>query len=142
MSEGERNLWFLWKRAHEVIRTRVADDVRDATGLSEPDVAVLVQVDDAGGHVRQNRLAVRLGWDRTRLAHHLARMETRDLISRQKLDDGVQVILTATAQRLIDMIRPIHATAVRRHLIDPFTTRQVEHLREALDRISNDPTHD
>lgn len=136
LSETERSLWFAWKRAHEVIRTRVAEDVHAATGLSDADVAILIHTADAAGPLRQNLLTTRLGWDRTRVSHHVSRMEARGLVQRQKLGDGVEVRLTATGQRVVDDVQPIHALAVRQHLIEPFTPEQVAHLREALDRIS------
>lgn len=136
LSEDERALWFAWKRAHEVLRARVSDEVRAATGLSDPDVAILIHAADGDGPVRQNHLATLLGWDRTRLSHQLSRMETRELVRRTKVAAGVEVHLTAAGRAVVDIVRPIHAAAVRRHLIEPFTPSQVEHLREALERIS------
>jgi DNA-binding MarR family transcriptional regulator len=136
LSESERSLWFAWKRAHEVIRTRVADEIRVATGLSDPDVAILIQVDDADGLLRQSELVAKLGWDRTRLSHHLSRMEERGLVSRQKRGAGVEVALTSAGHDMVRQVQPIHATAVRQHLIEPFTPEQVSNLREALARIS------
>jgi len=136
LSEAERGLWFAWKRAHEVLRARVFDEVRAATGLSEPDVMTLIHAADVDGGVRQNHLATLLGWDRTRLSHHLSRMETRELVQRTKVTAGVEVHLTDAGRAVLDVVRPTHAAAVRRHLIEPFTSDQVDHLREMLERIS------
>lgn len=136
LTDGERSLWFAWKRAHEVIRTRIAEEVRAATGLSEPDVAILIQINVAGGSIRQNELVARLGWDRTRLSHHLSRMEKRGLASRNRRDNRIEVDLTISGRGLVSAVQPIHAAAVRQHLIEPFTSEQGDHLREALERIS------
>ena len=140
LNEAERGLWFAWKRAHETIRARVAKDVRAATGLSDADVTILIHVADADAHAddsrRQNALTARLGWDRARVPHQFSRMEARGLVQRRKVDDGVEVQLTTTGQGIVDVVKPIHAAAVRQHLIDPFNPEQLAHLREALDRIA------
>ncbi|TFC91141.1 MarR family winged helix-turn-helix transcriptional regulator [Cryobacterium sp. TMT4-31] len=136
LSLSERALWFAWKRAHEVLRTRVAEDVRAATGLSDPDIAILIHATDVDASVRQNQLAVVLGWDRTRLSHHLTRMEERGLVIRRRVAGGVEVEVTDAGLEIVAAAQPVHAAAVRRHLIEPFTSVQVEHLRQALDRIS------
>ncbi|MCZ2404843.1 winged helix-turn-helix transcriptional regulator [Paenarthrobacter sp. Z7-10] len=136
LSDAERRLWFAWKRAHEVLRARVSDEVRAATGLSDPDVAILIHAADVDGPVRQNHLATLLGWDRTRLSHHLSRMEKRGFVERTKVTGGVEVRLTDAGLAVVAIVRPIHAAAVRRHLIEPFTTVQVNNLRVALERIS------
>ncbi|TFC01045.1 MarR family transcriptional regulator [Cryobacterium adonitolivorans] len=136
LSLSERALWFAWKRAHEVLRTRVAEDVRAATGLSDPDMAILIHAADVDGTVRQNQLAVVLGWDRTRLSHHLSRMEDRGLVTRRRVTGGVEVEVTDAGIEIVAVAQPVHAAAVRRHLIEPFTGVQVEHLRQALDRIA------
>ncbi|MDJ0396443.1 MarR family winged helix-turn-helix transcriptional regulator [Rhodococcus sp. G-MC3] len=132
---AERSLWFAWKRAHEVIRARVSAEVHTATGLSDPDVAILIHVADAGP-VRQSHLAKRLGWDRTRLSHHVSRMETRGLVTREKVGGAVEVSLTDAGSDVVRIAKPIHAAAVREHLITPFTPHQIDNLRQALERIS------
>lgn len=137
LTEVERGLWFAWKRAHEVLRVRVSEEVRAATGLSDPDVAILIHAADVDGGIRQNQLATVLGWDRTRLSHQLSRMEGRALVRRTKIATGVEVGLTDAGRAVVDVVRPIHAAAVRRHLIKPFTPTQLDHLREALERISD-----
>lgn len=137
LTESERGLWFAWKRAHEVLRARVAEEVRAATGLSDPDVAILIHTADIEGGMRQNQLATILGWDRTRLSHQLSRMEERTLVKRTKVATGVEVHLTDAGRAVLDVVRPIHAAAVRRHLIEPFTPVQLGHLREALEHISD-----
>ena len=141
LEESERALFFAWKRAHEVLRTRITDEVREATGLSDPDVAVLIHAAETSGPVRQSHLVALLGWDRTRLSHHLARMESRGLVRRERVAAGVEVQLTPRGRAAVDVVRPVHAAAVRRHLVEPFSPGQLAHLREALDRITAPEHH-
>lgn len=132
LSEAEHAVWFAWKRANEVVRRRIADDVAEATGLSEPDTAILIRLDAAAGVLRQNRLAASLGWDRTRLSHQLTRMESRGLLSRMRLVNGVDVEITEGGQAAVTAMRPVHTAAVRRHLLDPIRFGRPVRFEEAL----------
>ena len=105
LNEAERGLWFAGKRAHEVLRAQVSDEVRAVTGLSDPDAAILIHAADIDGPVRQNHLATLLGWDRTRLSHQLSRMESRDLVHRMRLAAGVEVRVTAAGLASVDVGR-------------------------------------
>ena len=63
-------------------------------------------------------------------------MEKRGLVARDPRDNGVEVDLTLAGRDVVSAVRPIHAAAVRQHLIEPFTSEQGDHLREALEHIS------
>jgi DNA-binding MarR family transcriptional regulator len=119
LTPEEREVWYAWKRAHEAVRTRIIADITRDTGLSDADIAVLIRIDAAGGSLRQNRLAAELGWDRTRLSHHVTRMEVRALLKRKKAGSGVEVLLCPDGQNAVDAAHPIHAAAVRWHLFNP-----------------------
>lgn len=41
-------LWSAFKRAHEIVRTRVIADAAEAAGLSEPDLTILANLNKAG----------------------------------------------------------------------------------------------
>src|SRR5271155_3995529 len=101
-------LWTSWKRASEGVRARVAADVLAATGLSDPDFGVLTRVVEIGdGSLRQSELAQSLGWHRSRLSHHLSRMEQRGLITRQALaEGGVEIRVTDTGRAGVAEARP------------------------------------
>ena len=119
LSQSDMALWHAWKAATQVVRDRVVAEVGAATGLSEPDFGVLTRVVELGdGTLRQNELAASMGWHRTRLSHHLSRMEQRKLVTRAPADDGVAVTVTAAGRELVAVARPLHADAVRRHLAD------------------------
>lgn len=118
LTADETALWHAWKRATEAVRSRIVQEIGEATGLSEPDFGVLTRVDDAGGRLRQNELATSMLWHRSRLSHHLTRMVDRDLVSRATVDGGVEVRLTAAGRAATQAARPVHAEAVRRHLLE------------------------
>jgi DNA-binding MarR family transcriptional regulator len=120
LSEDEMALWHAWKVAAEAVRTRVGADISAATGLSDPDFAVLTRVAELGdGRLRQNKLAASMGYQRSRLSHHLSRMVERGLIARETAGDGVDVLLTDGGRAAVEQARPVHAAAVRKHLLEP-----------------------
>ena len=53
----ESSLWFAWKRAHELVRAAVIEEVTATTGLSDPDIGILLRLDVAGRSLRQSEIA-------------------------------------------------------------------------------------
>jgi DNA-binding MarR family transcriptional regulator len=89
--------------------------------------------------MRQNALAESTGWHRSRLSHQLTRMEQRGLLTRHGVDGGVEVRLTDTGRDRAKAARPVHAAAVRRHLIDRLDPSRRRQLRHTLDALTAQP---
>lgn len=128
------DFWAAFKRAHEVVRARVIADTAEAAGLSEPDLSILVNLDKAGGALRQSELAASLGWDRTRLSHQLTRMSTRGLLARERTG-GVIVALTDTGRAAIAAAQPGLDAAVRRHFTGKLSHQEIETLASVFGRF-------
>jgi DNA-binding MarR family transcriptional regulator len=136
----EMSLWHAWKLAADTVRARIAADITAAVGLSDADFGVLTRVAELGGErMRQNTLAESLGWHRSRLSHQVTRMEQRGLLTRHAVDGGVEIRLTDTGRDRAEAARPVHAAAVRRHLIDRLGPMQRQQLRHALDTLTAQP---
>lgn len=114
---------------------RVGRDIAQATGLSGPDFGVLSRLAGIGkGEMRQQALAKAMGWDKSRLSHHLTRMQTKKLVERLKADGRtVLVVLTKEGRTRLEAARPIHAESVRRNLLSRLSVDQIE----TLVRVSN-----
>jgi DNA-binding MarR family transcriptional regulator len=137
LSDEEMALWHAWKLASETVRTRIAADITAGTGLSDPDFGVLTRiVEIGGGRLRQNRLAELMGYHRSRLSHHLTRMEERGLISREPSGGGVDVAATPAGFDAVRKARPVHASAVRSHLVDLLTDTERMSLLSALQKLA------
>ncbi|GHH69588.1 transcriptional regulator [Kitasatospora indigofera] len=128
------DFWSAFKRAHEVVRARVIADTAEAAGLSEPDLAILANLNKAGGSLRQSELAASLGWDRTRISHQLTRMGNRGLVARERAG-GVTVTLTDTGRAAITDVQPGLDAAVRRHLTDQLSAQEIETLSSVFRRL-------
>lgn len=128
-------LWLLWKRAHETVRAAVIAETTAASGISEPELSVLVHLYESGGTQRQNALAATLGWDRTRLSHLLTRMANRDYVARDKISNGVEVTLRPEGLRVIDATLPALDAATRHHLVDRLGPGGAQKLKALVDRL-------
>ncbi|HWZ88165.1 MAG TPA: MarR family transcriptional regulator [Polyangiaceae bacterium] len=119
LSANEAMLWRAWKRACDVVTGRVAREIAEATGLSDPDHAVLTLLVDLGqGTLRQQDLANAMAWHKSRLSHHLSRMEQRALVRRRQTKaNTVFVAITPLGRRTLRAARPVHTNAVRSQLI-------------------------
>ena len=135
LSALELQLWHAWKLATDTVRARIAEDVTSVTGLSDPDFGVLTRLSDAGGRLRQNELATAMRWHRSRLSHHLTRMAQRGLVAREEVDGGVEALITEQGRDLLAAARPVHAAAVRRHLLRAIPTTELDQLRLLLARL-------
>jgi DNA-binding MarR family transcriptional regulator len=135
LSPQELRIWHAFKLMGEDVMERVGRDIAQATGLSGPDFGVLSRLDALGkGEMRQQALAESLGWDKSRLSHHLTRMQRRQLIERREAEARVVlVILTKQGRAKLDVARPVHAASVRRNLLSRLSQQQIE----TIVRVSN-----
>jgi DNA-binding MarR family transcriptional regulator len=126
LTAGELQLWYAWLQISEAVTSAVAHDVAEASGLSAADYRVLARLTEIGnGRLRQRELAAALHWDKARISHQLTRMQERKLLTRSKTtQDGSQVAITRLGSDVLERARPIHAQAVRRHLIERLTPEQ------------------
>jgi DNA-binding MarR family transcriptional regulator len=139
LTESEAELWHAWQAASDAL-SQVSAEVAAATGISEPDLTVLTRLQDiGGGRLRQSELAASTGWHRSRLSHHLKRMQERGLVDRDEVPGGVDVRLTTMGRAALHRARPAHADAVRRHLVQPLPARDRERLLTILRRLSPTP---
>jgi DNA-binding MarR family transcriptional regulator len=118
-----------------------------ADGLSYPDYLVLAHLSDLpDAQARLVELGRELGWEKSRISHHITRMEERGLVARVKCPTdqrGWFVKMTGAGLAAITAAAPAHVTAVRRHFIDLLTREQIATLdaiaRKVLDTLPADP---
>lgn len=104
-----------------------------------PDFEVLVLLTDAeSGQERISDLARALDWERSRLSHHLKRMEKRKLISRADCDDdgrGSFAVITPEGRAAIEQAAPGHVDAVRRWVVDVLSDDELDQLAALAAKI-------
>jgi DNA-binding MarR family transcriptional regulator len=118
---------------------QVARDLARDSGLSEADYDVLSTVSEAAGHsLRLGDLAAHMLWSKSRLSHHVARMERRGLVAREDCpDDGRGALLTLTEAgwQAITNAAPGHVESVRRNFIDLLTDEQLRVLGDLAETV-------
>jgi DNA-binding MarR family transcriptional regulator len=107
--------------------------------LSYSDFAVLVQLTDTPEErVRVFELARALQWEKSRLSHHLARMQRRGLVAREECPSdarGAFIVLTEHGRGAIEDAAPKHVETVRRLVFDALTPEQVDALAAISEQV-------
>lgn len=139
LSEQEERAWralqFMQMRLEGELARQLAAD----SGLSYPDYVVLVALTDrADGRMRLFELARDLGWEKSRLSHHVARMSDRGLVKKERCDSdrrGAYVVVTKRGRKEIQAASPGHVGAVRRLFIDRLTADQLAAVGDAAEAV-------
>jgi DNA-binding MarR family transcriptional regulator len=130
-----RSLQFMQMRLEERLARQLATDSR----LSYPDYVVLVALtDDPNGRLRLFELGEVLGWEKSRLSHHIARMADRGLVKKEKCDSdrrGAFVVVTDEGRSEIESAAPGHVDAVRHLFIDRLTPDQLDAIATAAEAV-------
>ncbi|CAM4250479.1 MarR family transcriptional regulator [Paenibacillus typhae] len=140
LNEDEMQIWNMWKGSFKRVFGRVVKEMSDHTGLSEGDFGVLDRLVQFGnGKLRQQELADSMDWDKSRLSHHLTRMEKRGLVLRKPSDTdrGVQVMITSAGKSALAEALPIVSKAIRRHFLDLITDQDIESIARLADKTKN-----
>jgi DNA-binding MarR family transcriptional regulator len=121
--------WREYLEAGERLRRALAAGMTGESGISPADYEVLLALSEADGRrLRSSALAEKAGWERSRLSHHLARMERRGLIAREEcLTDnrGAEVVITDEGLHVFRRSSAAHLALVRRLFVDALTPEQL-----------------
>lgn len=130
LTEAEQRVWQAYRRMFLLLNAQLARDLAQDSGLSDADYDVLSALGASPDRRRRvSELADRMLWSRSRLSHHLARMQQRGLVVREECATdgrGAVVVLTDEGTRTIERAAPPHVESVRRHFIDLLSPEQIE----------------
>ena len=109
------------------------------SGLSYQDYTVLVALTaQPEGRMRAFELGAILGWEKSRLSHHVRRMAERGLVKKDKCASdrrGSFVAVTAAGRKEIEAAAPGHVTAVRQLFVDRLTGDQLDALADVAETV-------
>lgn len=84
LDDHQQRVWRLWLEVSTTLPAVLNRQLSRDSQLSVQDFEVLVRLSETdGGDMRVVALAEHMGWERSRLSHHLTRMEKRGLIERR-----------------------------------------------------------
>jgi DNA-binding MarR family transcriptional regulator len=139
LDEREAHLWRSWLRLIQELPSALEDQLSQESGLSRADYAVLVPLSEApDGMLRARELGREILWDRSRLSHHLGRMEKRGLVVREECTAdarGAMVRMTEAGRAAIERAAPGHVAATRRQFFDLLSDKEVDVLTKVFDRV-------
>ncbi|MFG2040981.1 MarR family winged helix-turn-helix transcriptional regulator [Dactylosporangium sp. NPDC048998] len=148
LNDDEFRAWIGYRRMRALLDLQLARRLAADRGLSEPDYDVLTSLSDAEDRrIRLSEMADRMLWSKSRLSHHVTRMQQRGLVTREECQSdgrGAFIVLTEHGMATLRAAAPGHVAAVREHFIDLMTEEQVrvlgeitgtvlEHLRKHVD---------
>jgi len=136
----EQRHWRQFLSMQNRLMGQLAAHLQAEAGLSMPDYDVLVPLSEApGGRLRSTELLAVTCWEKSRLAHHLTRMEKRGLIAREtRADDSrySDVLLTRQGRAAITSAAPKHAAHVRSWFVQALTPEELATFGELSDKIT------
>lgn len=137
LDEREGRAWRGYRRMRALLDLELGRDLLRESGLSDADYDVLSNLSEATDHrLRLSQLAGWMLWSKSRLSHHITRMQQRGLVSREECEDdgrGSVIALTSAGLRAIEEAAPGHVASVRRNLIDLLSAEEIA----ALDSMSH-----
>lgn len=139
LDEQEQRAWRSFQMMTVELAARMHRSLVAATGLSLPDYEVMVYLSEApDDRLRAFELGAALKWEKSRLSHHLTRMERRGLVCRQQCESdarGQFVQLTAEGRAAIEKAAPHHVDDVRRLMIDHLDTDDLTQIATISERL-------
>ena len=109
------------------------------SSLSPADFQVLLALTEADGRrMRSSELAATIDWERSRLSHHLGRMERRGLIRRDECatdSRGADVSLTDGGAGALRRATAPYMRAIKKHFADALTPEQLDMLAAILQAL-------
>ena len=147
LNTREDQAWRGYRRMSLLLDARIARDLTAESGLSEPDYDVLSALTESpDARCRISELADHMLWSRSRLSHHISRMQARGLVTREAHAEdgrGAVVVLAAGGRDAIEAAAPGHVASVRTNLFDRLTPAEVDALaeitRKVLEPLRDDP---
>jgi DNA-binding MarR family transcriptional regulator len=135
----EQRAWLAYIRVqlrltYEMNRQLLADS---GMSLADYDVLTALSVAD-GGRMQITVLAAQIGWERSRVSHHVRRMSARGLVScGLSVSDRrvTEVTLTSRGRQALQEAAPAHVDLVRRLFFGGLPDGLVGPLSEALESV-------
>jgi len=130
MSPGDWAFWDTWMHAQRLLVRELDRGLQRDCGISKAEFSVLMTLRQP---MRVGELADALGWEKSRVAHLLTRMEKRGFVART--EDGASgrrtgIELTGEGRRTAERATLAHGGNIRRLVLDRLTPEQTAVIRD------------
>ncbi|MEU8224026.1 MarR family winged helix-turn-helix transcriptional regulator [Kribbella sp. NPDC048915] len=133
----EQKVWRSYLLMRKTLETHLERHLQREFGLSKSDFEILVNLSESeSGRMRAFELSRSTQWEKSRLSHHLTRMEKRGLIRKEACDARYpEIVITDEGLRAIRDSAPAQAARVREFFVDVFGPERFAVLGEAADEV-------
>ncbi|MDR7279057.1 MarR family winged helix-turn-helix transcriptional regulator [Catenuloplanes atrovinosus] len=140
LTDDEQRDWRRFVTMQSRLMAQLAAHMQAEGGMSVPDYEVLVHLTEApGGRMRSTDLLELTCWEKSRLSHHLTRMEKRGFVTRETRPDDLRysdVVITAEGRAAIEAAAPMHVTHVRSWFVDALTAEELATFAALCDKVT------
>jgi DNA-binding MarR family transcriptional regulator len=137
--DEEQRAWLAWNKVQLRLCYEVNRRLQAESDLSTADFDVLTELcGSPGERLPISVLANRIGWERSRVSHHVKRMATRSLVTSAPAQTDrrvTEVVLTSQGRRVLEDAAPGHVEQVRRLFLGGLPPEMVPPLTSALETI-------
>jgi DNA-binding MarR family transcriptional regulator len=146
LTADQQRAWLAYIRVRLRLTYEMNRQLQADSNLSLPDYDVLNALRYApGGRMRISVLAAQIGWERSRLSHHVRRLENRELVDSRPApadrrateisltDQGWDEITRASSGH-IDLVRRLFFDGLPDELLGPFTVALERVYDNIIDR--------
>jgi DNA-binding MarR family transcriptional regulator len=138
LTAEEERVWRRWLTLNARLSATLQRELQDDAGLSMPDYEVLVHLTDSPeNRIRVTDLARLLQWERSRVSHHVTRMERRRLVQRVECAEdgrGAFIVITPQGRAAIERAAPGHVNTVRRLVFDALSPEEVDAFATIIEK--------
>jgi DNA-binding MarR family transcriptional regulator len=140
LTADEQAAWRSFVEMRHLLERHLVRHLQREHGLSDSDFEVLVNLSEApAGRMRAVELGQATQWEKSRMSHHLSRMEKRGLIKREAAHGSAarypDVVLTDEGRAAIESSAPANAARVRELFVDVVGPESLAMLREVSDDV-------
>lgn len=137
LDDDEQKAWRSYLLMKRTLETHLERHLQREFGLSSSDFEILVNLSESeSGRMRAFELGRATQWEKSRLSHHLTRMEKRGLIRKEACESRYpEIAITADGLAAIKECAPVHAARVREFFVDVFGPERLGVLGEVSDEI-------
>jgi DNA-binding MarR family transcriptional regulator len=129
--------WRSFVEMRHLLERHLVQHLQHDFGLSDSDFEILVNLSETpGGRMRAFELGRATLWEKSRLSHHLGRMEKRGLVRREESAARYpDIVLTDAGREAIETSAPANAARVRELFIDVLGPERLAMLHGACDDV-------
>ena len=137
LDDDEQKAWRSYLLMTRTLETHLERHLQRDFGLSKSDFEILVNLSEsASGRMRAFELSRSTQWEKSRLSHHLTRMEKRGLIRKEACESRYpEIAITEEGLAAIKDCAPAHAARVREFFVDVFGPERMAVLGEVSEEV-------